>query len=122
MPVAGEVHLPLPQCEDVAPLICRVCEGAFRLQKTRLTKVTHCLWLGRYIFRFPQCEDVAPPIVSFVDVAFGYPKGPTLYHDLNFGLDMGSRFAIVGPNGECFTPISLRRRTWVQVYAVRFAI
>jgi len=25
--------------------------------------------------------------------------GPTLFHDLNFGLDLDSRLAIVGPNG-----------------------
>ncbi len=42
---------------------------------------------------------VSPPILSFTDVDFAYPGGPTLFRDLNFGLDLSSRFAIVGPNG-----------------------
>ncbi|KAL4442757.1 hypothetical protein ABPG77_006751 [Micractinium sp. CCAP 211/92] len=53
-----------------------------------------------YIFRFPTPPDVvSPPILGFTDVDFGYPGGPTLFHNLNFGLDLTSRFAIVGPNG-----------------------
>lgn len=54
---------------------------------------------AEYVFRFPAPAPVAPPILGFVDVSFGYPGGPTLFADLNFGLDMDSRFAIVGPNG-----------------------
>ncbi|KAK9804716.1 hypothetical protein WJX72_001738 [[Myrmecia] bisecta] len=52
-----------------------------------------------YVFRFPTPEFVAPPILGFTDVSFGYKGGPLLFKDLNFGLDMESRFAIVGPNG-----------------------
>lgn len=53
----------------------------------------------QYQFKFPDPGEVAPPILGFNDVAFGYPGGPQLFHDLNFGIDMGSRFAMVGPNG-----------------------
>ncbi|KAL4853778.1 ABC transporter F family member 3 [Chlorella vulgaris] len=53
-----------------------------------------------YIFRFPTPPDAAsPPILGFTDVEFAYPGGPVLFTDLNFGLDLTSRFAIVGPNG-----------------------
>ncbi|PNW76832.1 hypothetical protein CHLRE_11g478128v5 [Chlamydomonas reinhardtii] len=53
-----------------------------------------------YIFSFPEPEgSAAPPIIAFNDVDFGYPGGPTLFKKLNFGLDLESRFAIVGPNG-----------------------
>ena len=52
-----------------------------------------------YVFRFPEPDPVSPPILGFNDVDFNYPKGPTLFSDLNFGLDMESRLAIVGPNG-----------------------
>lgn len=52
-----------------------------------------------FVFKFPPPDTVAPPIMGFNDVDFGYPGGPTLFRDLNFGLDMESRFAIVGPNG-----------------------
>ena len=53
-----------------------------------------------YVFKFPEPDPVSPPILGFNDVDFNYPKGPTLFRDLNFGLDMVSRLAIVGPNGE----------------------
>mmetsp|Transcript_19452 Transcript_19452/g.58771 ORF Transcript_19452/g.58771 Transcript_19452/m.58771 type:complete len:828 (+) Transcript_19452:417-2900(+) len=53
----------------------------------------------QYQFKFPDPDPVAPPILGFNDVAFGYPGGPLLFHNLNFGIDMGSRFAMVGPNG-----------------------
>jgi len=42
---------------------------------------------------------VAPPILGFNNVRFGYPGGPELFRELNFGIDMDSRFAMVGPNG-----------------------
>lgn len=53
----------------------------------------------QYHFKFPDPEVVAPPVLGFNDVAFGYPGRPELFHNLNFGIDMGSRFAMVGPNG-----------------------
>ena len=53
-----------------------------------------------YIFKFPAAEPVSPPILGFNDVDFGYPGGPQLFRNLNFGIDMESRFAMVGPNGE----------------------
>ena len=32
-----------------------------------------------------------------------YPGGPELFRNLNFGIDMESRFAMVGPNGAQLT-------------------
>ena len=34
-----------------------------------------------------------------VDTDFGYPGQPNLFKSVNFGIDMESRVAIVGPNG-----------------------
>ena len=39
-------------------------------------------------------------MLGFSDVSFNYPDSPTLFQDLNFGIDMDSRLAMVGPNGE----------------------
>nr|CAB3503490.1 unnamed protein product [Digitaria exilis] len=33
------------------------------------------------------------------DASFGYPGGPTLFKNLNFGIDLDSRISMVGPNG-----------------------
>eukprot|EP00798_Chlamydomonas_sp_ICE-L_P006023 gene6023-12747_t len=53
-----------------------------------------------YVFSFPDPgAAIAPPIIGFHDVDFNYPGGPKLFKNLNFGLDLGSRAAIVGPNG-----------------------
>ena len=77
-----------------------------------------------YQFRFPEPDTVSPPILGFHDVSFGYPGGPQLFHNLNFGIDMESRFAMVGPNGgstnltltlgcsHCTDDIAGRHRCW----------
>lgn len=35
----------------------------------------------------------------FLDVSFGYPNSELLFKNLEFGVDMSCRIAIVGPNG-----------------------
>ncbi|MQL74467.1 hypothetical protein Taro_006835 [Colocasia esculenta] len=53
-----------------------------------------------YKFEFPTPDDrPGPPIISFSDVSFGYPGSPILFKNLNFGIDLDSRIAMVGPNG-----------------------
>ncbi|KAF8071383.1 ABCF3 [Scenedesmus sp. PABB004] len=53
-----------------------------------------------YLFTFPDPgAPPSPPLLGFHDVDFGYPGGPLLFRGLNFGLDLESRAAIVGPNG-----------------------
>uniref|UniRef100_A0A7I4DDI4 ABC transporter domain-containing protein n=1 Tax=Physcomitrium patens TaxID=3218 RepID=A0A7I4DDI4_PHYPA len=53
-----------------------------------------------YKFEFPTPEDKPQaPIISFSDASFGYPGGPILFKNLNFGIDLDSRLAMVGPNG-----------------------
>lgn len=53
----------------------------------------------RINFSFQPCEDLAPPVMVFQNVSFGYPDCPLLYKNLEFGIDLESRVAIVGPNG-----------------------
>ncbi|KAH9769893.1 ABC transporter F family member 3 [Citrus sinensis] len=53
-----------------------------------------------YKFEFPTLDDrPGPPIISFSDASFGYPGGPILFKNLNFGIDLDSQIAMVGPNG-----------------------
>lgn len=53
-----------------------------------------------YKFEFPTPDDrPGLPIISFSDASFGYPGGPLLFRNLNFGIDLDSRVAMVGPNG-----------------------
>lgn len=53
-----------------------------------------------YCFRFPEPPDVNPPIIGFDDVTFSYPgSARTIFRNVNFGFDLDSRVALVGPNG-----------------------
>jgi ATP-binding cassette subfamily F protein 2 len=54
-----------------------------------------------FSFRFPQVDKLPPPVLSFDEVTFSYSGQPedNLYENLNFGVDMDSRLALVGPNG-----------------------
>lgn len=40
-----------------------------------------------------------PPVLGLKDARYGYPNQPLLFKKVDFGLDMSSRVAIVGPNG-----------------------
>ncbi|KAF0694641.1 Aste57867_14480 [Aphanomyces stellatus] len=51
-------------------------------------------------FKFPNPERLPPPVLMFQDLAFGYPNCPLLYKDVEMGLDMDSRVALVGANGS----------------------
>jgi ATP-binding cassette, subfamily F, member 1 len=48
---------------------------------------------------FPPCLQVAAPIIQFLDASFNYQRCELLFKELNFGVTMGDRICIVGPNG-----------------------
>ncbi|KAI4791248.1 hypothetical protein E4T45_13006, partial [Aureobasidium sp. EXF-8846] len=54
-----------------------------------------------FSFRFADVEKLPPPVLSLDDVTFSYSgnKEDNLYENLDFGVDMDSRTALVGPNG-----------------------
>ncbi|XP_074626730.1 ATP-binding cassette sub-family F member 1-like [Acropora palmata] len=50
-------------------------------------------------FSFPLPPPLNPPILGLKSVTFAYPNQPKLFNDLDFGIDMKSRVAVVGNNG-----------------------
>lgn len=54
-----------------------------------------------FSFRFQTVDKLPPPVLSFDEVSFSYSGNPedNLYQHLNFGVDLDSRIALVGPNG-----------------------
>jgi ATP-binding cassette subfamily F protein 2 len=50
-------------------------------------------------FKFPDPGHLPPPVLAFMDVSFAYPNCDPLYSNVNFGVDLDSRVALVGPNG-----------------------
>ncbi|CAI2355383.1 unnamed protein product [Caenorhabditis sp. 36 PRJEB53466] len=49
-------------------------------------------------FQFPETDKLNPPLLGLYGVTFGYGKD-ILFKNIDFGVDMDSRIAIVGPNG-----------------------
>ncbi|RWV83537.1 hypothetical protein BHE74_00039057 [Ensete ventricosum] len=51
------------------------------------------------VFRFADVGKLPPPVLQFVGVTFGYTPDNLIYQNLDFGVDLDSRIALVGPNG-----------------------
>jgi len=51
-------------------------------------------------FYFPDCGKLPPPVLAVNHISFGYREDrPLIYKDLDFGMDLDTRVALVGPNG-----------------------
>jgi ATP-binding cassette subfamily F protein 2 len=50
-------------------------------------------------FQFTDPGHLPPPVLAFHDVSFAYPNCEPLYSNVDFGVDLDSRVALVGPNG-----------------------
>jgi ATP-binding cassette subfamily F protein 2 len=50
-------------------------------------------------FSFPDPGPLPPPVLQVQHVSFAYPNSPLLYENVDFGVDLDSRIALVGPNG-----------------------
>lgn len=51
-------------------------------------------------FCFPSCGKIPPPVIMVQNVSFRYnEQTPYIYKNLEFGIDLDTRLALVGPNG-----------------------
>jgi len=50
-------------------------------------------------FEFPDPGELAPPVLMCQELSFAYPGCHELYSNVDFGIDLESRIALVGPNG-----------------------
>lgn len=51
-------------------------------------------------FYFPSCGTIPPPVIMVQNVSFRYSEDtPYIYKNLEFGIDLDTRLALVGPNG-----------------------
>lgn len=51
-------------------------------------------------FSFPSCGTIPPPVIMVQNVSFRYnDETPWIYKNLEFGIDLDTRLALVGPNG-----------------------
>ena len=49
--------------------------------------------------KFENVGTLPPPVLQFTDVTFGYNRNAVLYSNVDLGVDLDSRVALVGPNG-----------------------
>lgn len=49
---------------------------------------------------FPDPGKLPPPVLMLSNISFAYPGGELLYDHVDFGVDLDSRIALVGPNGR----------------------
>lgn len=50
-------------------------------------------------FHFENVGKLPPPVLQFSSVTFGYSPDKVLYSNVDLGVDLDSRVALVGPNG-----------------------
>lgn len=51
-------------------------------------------------FYFPSCGKLPPPVIMVQNISFRYSDDtPWIYRNLEFGIDLDTRLALVGPNG-----------------------
>lgn len=50
-------------------------------------------------FKFLDPGKLSPPVLQCTNITFGYPGSEVLYSGVDFGIDLDSRVALVGPNG-----------------------
>lgn len=48
---------------------------------------------------FPDAGELPVPVLSVENLSFAYPGGTELYRNVDFGVDLQTRVALVGPNG-----------------------
>lgn len=83
----------------------RAAQAQSRIKKLeKMVVISEVVEEGGVRLSFPDPEPLNPPIMQLIDVDFGYaPPGekPTklTLKNLNLGVDMQSRIALVGPNG-----------------------
>ncbi|CDQ61720.1 unnamed protein product [Oncorhynchus mykiss] len=67
------------------------------LQKMVASGLTERVTLSFY---FPSCGKIPPPVIMVQNVSFKYSDNqPHIYKNLEFGIDLDTRVALVGPNG-----------------------
>lgn len=83
-------------------------------------------------FSIPNSEPLGPPIIAVNDVAFDYkpvnedgskkPQSEYLLQRVNFGVDLTSRIAILGANGQGTSLVAPRDDVECSVYSQSFRI
>lgn len=71
------------------------------LNKRLAEGMTEAVWREKTVnFVFPSCSPLPAPVMMVQGVSFRYnDQSPWIYNNLEFGMDLDTRVALVGPNG-----------------------
>ena len=70
-----------------------------RIKMSKLGLSLHTI-INFQINTFCSCGTIPPPVIMVQKVSFRYSDNtPWIYKDLEFGMDLDTRLALVGPNG-----------------------
>lgn len=99
------------QIKDMKEYIARFGHGSAKLARQAQSKEKTLAKMERggltekvqsdhlLTFRFTDVGKLPPPVLQFVEVSFGYSPKHMIYENVDFGVDLDSRIALVGPNG-----------------------
>ena len=49
---------------------------------------------------FPDVDPLSIPVIQVKEASFGYENGPILFNDVDGGVDLDSKVALIGANGS----------------------
>merc|ERR1719229_549822 len=79
------------QAQSKEKTLAKMVAGGLTEKVSRESSISFC---------FYSCGTIPPPVVMVQDVSFRYDEStPYIYKNLEFGLDLDTRLALVGPNG-----------------------
>ncbi|GFR58651.1 ATP-binding cassette sub-family F member 2 [Elysia marginata] len=83
------VSLYFPSCGKIPPPVIMVQHVSFRYAEDKTVSLY-----------FPSCGKIPPPVIMVQHVSFRYAEDKKwIYKNLDFGVDLDTRVALVGPNG-----------------------
>ncbi|OMO92247.1 ABC transporter-like protein [Corchorus capsularis] len=76
-------------------------KGKGKIDEDEFLAETSKKWINYSVeFHFPEPTELTPPLLQIINVSFSYPNRVDFrLSDVDLGIDMGTRVAIVGPNG-----------------------
>ena len=82
-----------------------VASVIFQNQMNLFANASHsfsCHISPNWDWSFPDAGQLPVPVLAIENVSFNYPGGKELYSQVDFGVDLQTRVALVGPNGGAF--------------------
>mmetsp|Transcript_8919 Transcript_8919/g.12945 ORF Transcript_8919/g.12945 Transcript_8919/m.12945 type:complete len:570 (+) Transcript_8919:329-2038(+) len=78
--------------------------------------------IQKWDWNFPDAGDLPVPVLAIENVTFKYPGGQNLYETVDFGIDLQTRVALVGPNGAYPKQITFFPSSYTFIQLILFVV